>query len=74
VVVAVAFVGPVKPAGDQVVGVVTVRNGLVSASVTMSVRRITARRVGVVAGVRLIDCDHVLVNVVFMGVMQVAVV
>jgi hypothetical protein len=74
VVVAVIFVGTVKPALDEVVDVIAVRNGLVSAPVAVSVRRIAADRGGVIGRMGLIDCDHVLVDVLVVGVMQVAVV
>jgi hypothetical protein len=72
VVVAVVFVGPVQPALDQVVDVITVRNRLVAATRVVGV--LTADRVGVTAGVLLIDRDHVLVNVLLVRVVQVAIV
>jgi AcrR family transcriptional regulator len=74
VVVAVIFVGMVKPALDQVVGVIAVRNGLVSAVIPVGVRRIAADGVGVVAWMGLVDRDHVFVDVLVVGMVQVAVV
>jgi hypothetical protein len=73
VVVAVVFVGPVQPPPDQVVDVIAVRYRLVPAIGAMGVPGVTADRVGVVAWVRLIDLDHVLVNVLIVRVVQMAV-
>jgi hypothetical protein len=73
VVVAVVFVGAVKPAVNQVVDVIPVRNGVVPAAVAVGVRRIAVDRIGVLAGVGLIDGDHVFVDVLLVGVVQMAV-
>jgi hypothetical protein len=74
VVVAVVFVRTVQPPLDQVVDVIAVRDGLVSAAFAVRVRRVATDGIGVAAGVRLIDRDHVLVDVPLVGVVQVAVV
>lgn len=67
------FVGPVQPAPDQVVDVIAVRNFLVSATGTVGVLQVTVDRIGVVAWVLLIDRDHVLVDVVFVRVVQMTI-
>jgi hypothetical protein len=72
VVVAVILVRPVQPPVDEVVDVIAVRNGLVTA--VAAVRVIALGRGGVPAGMCLIDRDHVLVDVVLVRVMQVPVV
>jgi hypothetical protein len=73
VVVAVVFVGTVQPALDEVVGVIAMRNSLVSTPVAMSMRRITVGRISVVTRMCLIDCDYMLVDVLVVGVVQVPV-
>lgn len=76
-VVAVVAVGVVEVAVDQIVDVVAVGHGLVSAAgaVDMAVL-VTGAPVfrGASGRVRLADLDHVLVHVVSVGVMEVAVV
>jgi hypothetical protein len=67
------FVGPVQPAPDQVVDVIAVRNFLVSATGTVRVLQLTVDRIGVVAWVLLIDRDQVLVDVVFVRVVQMTI-
>jgi hypothetical protein len=74
VVVAVVFVRTMQPPLDQVVDVITVRDGVVSAAFAVRVRGIATDGVGVAGGVHGIDCDHVLVDVPLVGVVQVAVV
>lgn len=73
-VVAVTVVGPVKPPIDQIVNVIAVRNGLVSAAATVRMGGITVGGLGVFARVLLIDRDHVLVHVRLVRVVQMAVV
>jgi hypothetical protein len=74
VVVAVILVGVVEVSVDQVVDVVTVRDGLVAAVGSVLVACIVPfahRRADV--GVVVADFDHVLVDVVAVGVMEVPV-
>jgi hypothetical protein len=71
VVVAVISVGPVQPPVDQVIDVIAVRDCLVTAAIAMSVCGIAAGDVGVIGRVRLIDRDHVLVDMVTVWVVQV---
>jgi hypothetical protein len=72
VVVAVIFVGPMQPPTDEVIDVIAVRHCLVTARIAVSVRGIAGGDLGMVCRVRLIDRDHVLVDMVAVGVMQVA--
>ena len=77
VVVAVASVGMMEVATHQIVEVVAVRHGLVSASGAVLVPCLvrTARVLGsAVSRVRLTDVQAVLIHVVRMGMMEVAVV
>jgi hypothetical protein len=73
VVVAVIFVRPVEPAFDQVVDMVSVRHSLMSAARAVGVGRVASCRIGVVPRMRLIDIDHVLVDVIAVRMMQMAV-
>lgn len=73
-VVAVVPVGPVHPPVDQIIDVIPVGHGLVSAAGTVGMRRVAGGGFGVLAGVRLIDRDHVLVHVLLVRVVQMAVV
>jgi hypothetical protein len=66
-------VGPVQPPLDQVVDVIAVRHGLVSAVRAVGVRGIAADRTGVVPGMFLIDGDHVFVDVLLVRMVQMAV-
>lgn len=70
-VVAVIFVGSVQPPIDEVIDVIPVRDRLVTARVAVGVCGIAAGDVGVACRVRLIDRDHVLVDMVAVGVVQV---
>jgi hypothetical protein len=75
VVVTVVLVRMMKPSGDEVIGVVAVRNRLVAAAV--AVRVVGAVPVGgcdVAAGVLGVDLDDVLVDMVAVRVMKVPVV
>lgn len=75
VVVAVVFVRVVKATLDEVVGVVAVGNGFVSAAGTVGVcAGVVNGGCGVAVRVFGVDCDRVFVDVVFVGVVQVAVV
>ena len=62
----------VQTAVDQIVGMVAVRDGLVTATGTMNVG--AGLPIGAAIRVLGADCDHVLVDVIAMRVMQVAVV
>lgn len=73
-IVAVAFVRPMQAPFDQVVDVIAVRNRFVPAPVAMRVLWIAVRGVGVAARVRLVDRDHVLIDVAFVGMVEVPVV
>ena len=73
VVVAMVVVWPVQPTADQVVEVIAVRNRLVSAIGAVGVPGIAADRICVLAGVLLIHGDHVLVDVLFVRVVQMPV-
>ena len=76
-VVAVVAVGVVEVALDEVVGVVAVRDGGVAAAVAVGVSGVMAAAsvVGRAAGrMRVVDGDRVLIDVVAVGVVQVAVV
>ena len=70
-----ALVRPVEAPVDQVVGVVAVGDRLVAASGTVRVPAVMALgRVGVPLGVRVRDRDRVLVDVIFVRVVQMALV
>lgn len=73
-VVAVALVGVVQPPAHEVIDVIAVRHGLVSAVRSVLVVGVARGGVGVTSGMCLVDRDHVLVDVVVVGVVQVAVV
>jgi hypothetical protein len=64
----------VQPTVDQVVDVIPVRNGLMAAVTAVRVLRIAVGGLCVVAGVGLIDRDHVLVDVPAVWMVQVTVV
>jgi hypothetical protein len=66
--------GPVKPTPDQVIDVIAVRHGLMSATVAMVVRRVASDRGGVAARMRRINRDHVFVDVIVVRVVQVTIV
>jgi hypothetical protein len=53
--------------------VISVRHLIVSAPFAVGVRGIAGGDLGVALGVRLIDCDHVLVHVILVRVMEMAV-
>lgn len=77
VVVAVVAVGVMEVAVDEVVDVVAVGHGLVSAAGAVNMALlVTGAPVfrGASGRVRLVHLDHVLVNVVSVGVVEVAVV
>jgi phage tail protein X len=74
VVVAVLFVRPMQPPVDQVIDVIAVRDRLVTALIAVSVRRIAVGGTLVACGVRLIDRDRVVVDMIAVRVVQVAVV
>jgi hypothetical protein len=71
VVVAVILVRPVQAAVDEIVDVIAVRYGFVAAVRTVGMRRITRSRLRVLTWVGLIDCDHVLVDMLLVRVVQV---
>lgn len=73
-VVAVVLMGPVQPPIDQIVDVIAVWHGLVSAAGTVSMRCIAGGGLGVLAGMLSVDRDHVLVHVLLVRVVQMAVV
>ena len=72
-VVAVVAVGPVKSAVDQVIDVVAVRHGLMSAAFAVGVRFVAVGGADVAPRMRLVDGDHVLVNVIPVRVMEMPV-
>jgi len=77
VIVAVPAVLIVQVTGDEVVGVASVRNGLVAARRAVFVVRVVARAVVpalTVLRIRARDSKHVFVDVRFVHVMQVPVV
>jgi hypothetical protein len=76
VVVAVAVVGVMKVAGDEVVGVIAVGDRFVAAAGAVNVAGFVARAgVGLAAfGVGGADFDGAFIHVPFMGVVEVAVV
>jgi hypothetical protein len=75
VVVAVVVVRMMQMTVVQVVDVIPVGHGFVAAAGAMHVvRRVAARRARVAVGMLGVDLDHVLVDVVFVRVMEVAVV
>jgi hypothetical protein len=75
VIVAVVRVRVVQDAVDEVVGVIAVRHGLVTASrAVLMLRVVAAGRARAVAGIAGADRDDVLVDMVLVGVVQVAVV
>ena len=61
-------VGPMQPTLHQIVDVVAVRDRLMAAALTVTVRGVAGDGVGVATRVGLIDCDQVLVDVVPVGV------
>ena len=71
-VVAVILMGSMKPTPDQVIDVIAVRHGLVSAVLAVCVRRVALDRSRVTARMRPFNCDHVLVDVIAVRMMQVA--
>lgn len=76
VIVAVAIVGVMKVAIDQVVDVIPMRHGLVTTAGSVDVRRIVAGThvtAGASIRVGLVDRDHVLVDVVAVKVVEVPV-
>jgi hypothetical protein len=73
VVVAVILMGSMKPTVDQVIDVIAVRYGLMSAALAVFVRRVAPDRSCVAARMRRINGDHVLVDVIVVRMMQVAV-
>lgn len=74
-VVAVVLVGVMEVSGDEVVGVIAMRDGLVAAALAMSVvGSVPVGLCGVAAGVLVVDLDRVLVDVIGMGVVEVPVV
>jgi hypothetical protein len=74
VVVAVILMGPVKPTLDQVIDVIPVRHGVMSAALAVFVRRVARDRGRVAARMRRIDRDHMLVDMIAVRMMQVAIV
>jgi hypothetical protein len=77
VVVTVALMGVMQVAGDEVVDVVAVRDGLVSAALAVDMLRLVRRAVvagPAVVGVVAVDLELVLVHVVAMDMVEVAVV
>jgi hypothetical protein len=66
--------GPVKPALDQVIDVIAVRHGLMSATLAVVVRRVARDRGGVAGRMRRINRDHVFVDVIIVRVVQVTIV
>ena len=73
-VVAVPVVRVVESPADEVVDVVAVRHGLVTALGAVSVGGVAVHGVGVAGRMRLVHRDHVLVHVLVVGMVQVAVV
>lgn len=61
---------PMQAAVDEIVDVIAVRHGLVAAVRTVGMRRITRSRLRVLTWVGLIDCDHVLVDMLLVRVVQ----
>ena len=74
VVVAVISVGPMQPPVDQVIDVVAMRNGLVSAALAVCMRGIASGGTGMARWVRFVNRDHVLVDMVLVEVVQVTIV
>ena len=72
-VVAVTVMRVMQPPGDQVVDVIAVRDRVVPAAVAMGVRRVAVGRLGVTAGVRVVDGDRVLVHMVLVRMVQMPV-
>ena len=70
-VVAMILVRPAQAAVDEVVDVIAVRHGLVAAVWTVGMRRTTRSRLRVLTWVGPIDCDHMLVDMLLVRVVQV---
>lgn len=68
-VVAVILMGSMKPTPDQVIDVIAVRHGLMSAAPAVFVRRVARHRSCVAARMRPINGDHVLVDVIVVRMM-----
>ena len=73
-IVAVIPVAVMQPTTDKVVDVIAVRHRLVAASAAMRVRLVARHGLGMAVGMRRVDSDHVLVDVIPMRVVHVAVV
>lgn len=73
-VVAVVFVGPMQSPVDEVINVVAMWNGFVSAALAMCMRGIARGGTGVARWVRFINRDYVLVDMVLVMVVQMTVV
>lgn len=69
-IVAVAGVGMMEPSVDQEVDVISVRHGLVPTARAMRMSWIAVCRLGVPARMCSIEPDRVLVDVSFVGVME----
>ena len=73
-IVAVVAVGMMQPPGDQEVDMIAVRHGLVFAARAVRMSWVAVGGRSVSARMRSIDVDHVLVDVSFVGVMEMAIV
>ena len=73
-IVAVIVVRMVQPPSDQVVDVIAMRHRLMPAPLAMRMRLLARRRLGVTVGMRGVDSDRVLVDMVLMRMVQVPVV
>ena len=73
-IVAVIAVGVMQPTSDKVVDMTGVRHRLVAASAAMRVRLVARHGLGVAVGMRRVDSDDVLVDVIPVRVVHMAVV
>jgi len=73
VIVAMAFVRVVKPPVNEIVDMVAMRDSLMPAARTMTVRAAICI-VGAAVGVLIADLDNMLVNMPIVGMMQVTIV